>query len=265
MTHLKYSKLQFSNPKDWAMMRSAWMTTRADTRHGSDSKRAVIGGGGVWHEPGLRLGHDKPPHWFDATFCSLGGTWLRTVPLGGSVEPTAGCSSATLIYESRKDLTCDTGSRICADSTGCQEALCIKLRGGIFQPVYSFPPKAYTYKQTSTAHSPCSDICSADKSLWCARHEKECSAIFGCIVHWRGEWRNRKTNLTVPDKGSACLLRPTYINLLLWRPCLVYICIYLYIYTPVCAGIKGQRSTLQVFKFICVSWVSLYGCHLFVG
>lgn len=80
--------------------------------------------------------------------------------------------------------------------------------------------------QTSTAHSRCSDICSADKSLWCARHEKEYSAIFGCIVHWCGEWRNRKANLTAPDKGCACLLRPTYINLLLLRQCWVYIYLY---------------------------------------
>lgn len=115
--------------------------------------------------------------------------------------------------------------------------------------------------QTSTAHSRCSDICSADKSLWCARHEKEYSAIFGCIVHWCGEWRNRKANLTARDKGSACLLRPTCINLLLLRQCWVYI----YIYTPVCVSIKGQPLTFKIFKFICVSWGSLYGCHLFAG
>lgn len=59
-----------------------------------------------------------------------------------------------------------------------------------------------------------------------AAWEMEDSAIFGCTVHWHGEWRNRKMNLTAPGNGSAFLLRPTYINLLL------LLCVsYVYFYT----------------------------------
>lgn len=84
-----------------------------------------------------------PTGWYLTANCAVGGqcgvsSWLFL---------------SRFIYESRKDLTCDTGSRICADSTGCQEALCIKLRGEIFQPVYSFPPKAYTYKHPQHIHA----------------------------------------------------------------------------------------------------------------
>lgn len=115
----------------------------------------------------------RSPGWFDYWPT---GWWLA---VKGAVRGQCGVCSwlllSRLTYGSRKDLTCDTGSRICADSTGCQEALCIKLRGEIFQPVYSFPPKACTYKhpqhihaaQTSARLTRASDAHAVRKSVFC--------------------------------------------------------------------------------------------------
>lgn len=80
--------------------------------------------------------------------------------------------------------------------------------------------------------------------------ERECSAIFGCIVHWHGEWRNRKSNLTAPDKGSAFLLRPTYINLLLLLLCWLYI----YLYTCLRWYQRAEVGFWDIQVHLCVSW-----------
>lgn len=97
-----------------------------------------------------------------------------------------------------------------------------QIKGEIFQLVYSCLTNTYKHP---TIHG-ASDIYSPDKRWWCARWEKiEDSAIFGSSVQRHGEWRNRKMNLTAPGIGSASLLRPTYINLLLL---LCVSCVYLY-------------------------------------
>lgn len=126
---------------------------------------------------------DSPDSNQDSSSWPLGSQgWLDHWPKGwakGAVRGQCGVGSWLLLsrlsYGSRKDLTCDTGSRICADSTGCQEALCIKLRGEMFQPVYSFPPKVCTYKhpqhihaaQTSARLTRASDAHAMRKSVFC--------------------------------------------------------------------------------------------------
>lgn len=130
----------------------------------------------------------------------------------------------------------------------CQDALCIKLRGGIFQLVYPF----LTYKHP-TIHEFQTSVCLTRDHAGTWLEKTKDSAIFGSTVRRHGEWRNKKTNLTAPGISSAPLLRPTYINLLLLLLCASSV----YFYTCLCQY-QSAEVHCETFNFICVSCMSLF-------
>lgn len=184
--------------------------------------------------------------WFEQVL--LTGWWLA---LNCAVRGQCGVSSwlllSRLIYGSRKDLTCDTGSRICADSTGCQEALCIKLRGEIFQPVYSFPPKAYTYKhpqhihaaQTSARLTRASDAHAMRKRVFC--HIWLHSALA-----W---WMTQQENQPDSARQRLCLSFAPYIHKsVIIAPVLT---IYIFIHLSALVS-KGRGWPWHTSSFVCL-------------
>lgn len=220
MTGFKvFSKVQFSTPKQKPLFDEQWCGAHEWTL-GSDSTRTLI-----LMVLMLTCTRSRPPQ-TDLTWDSA-HWWYLTANC--AVRGQCGVSSWLFLsrFYLREQKGPDMWHRLpnLCGFNWLSRSIVHQIRRGNISTCLLISSKGL-HIQTSTAHSRCSDICSADKSLWCARHEKEYSAIFGCIVHWCGEWRNRKANLTAPDKGSACLLRPTYINLLLLRQCWVYIYLY---------------------------------------
>lgn len=182
-----------------------------------------------WLSPGLRLGHDHwgQRGWCEPRSCSLAAWWPDCeLHRWGAAWSRQAAPQPAYLWEQKGP---DMWHRLpnLRGFNWLSGSIVHQIKRGNISTCLLISSKGLNM-QTSTAHSRCSRICSADKKLvmrtpW----ERECSAIFGCIVHWRGEWRNWKANLTAPDKGSAFLLRPTYINLLLLLLWWMYIFIHL--------------------------------------
>lgn len=183
--------------------------------------------------------------WFDQFL--LTGWWLA-LNCGGRGQ--CGADSrlllSRLIYGSREDLTCDTGSRICADSTGCQEALCIKLRGEIFQPVYSFPPKAYTYKhpqhihaaQTSARLTRASDAPAMRKRVFCHIWLHSAPA-------W---WMTQQENQPDSARQRPCLSFAPYIH----KSVIIAPVLTIYIFIHLSAQVSKGRGWFLRYSSSCV-------------
>lgn len=161
------------------------------------------------------------------------GSWLRL---------------SRLICGSRKDLTCDTGSRISADSAGCQEALCIKLRGEIFQPVYSFPPKAYTYKHPQHIHAAqTSARMTRASDAHAVRKRAFCHLWLHSVLAW---WMTQQENQPDSARQRLCLSFAPYIHKsLIIAPVLT---IYIFIHLSALVS-KGRGWLLRYLSsFVCL-------------
>lgn len=136
----------------------------------------------------------------------------------------------------------------------CQDALCIKLRGGIFQLVYPF----LTYRVQTSNNLWLPDICLPDKRSRghvVGENEGFCRIWLHCA---RAQWMTQQEN--EPDStrhqlGSTFFffLRPTYINLLLLLLCASSV----YFYTCLCQY-QSAEVRCETFNFICVSCMSLF-------
>lgn len=135
----------------------------------------------------------------------------------------------------------------------CQDALCIKLKGEIFQPVYSF--LTYTYKHP-TIHGTQASVClTRDRDACGWRNRGFCHIWLHCALAW---WMTQQENEPDSTRQWLCISFAPYIHksliiALCWR------CIFLHLSALVskCRGLLLRNwSSLVSPVRVCMGAIS---------